>query len=94
MAKGCVDMDDENSVFTIGLGAKDFPAVAIEKSDLVVSLGYDMVEYHPRLWNPEGTHRIVHCDFIPSEIDENYRIEVEVIGDLAHTLWMLNERLV
>ena len=92
MAKGCVDMDDEACVYTIGLGSKDYPAIAIEKADLVLCLGYDMVEYHPHLWNPSGDKRIVHCDFIPSEIDEHYRIDVEVVGDLAHTMWMLNER--
>ena len=59
----------------------------------MISLGYDIVEYHPKLWNPLGTHRIVHRDFIPSEIDEHYRIDIEVVGDLAHTLWMLNERI-
>jgi acetolactate synthase-1/2/3 large subunit len=93
MAKGCVDMDAEESVYTIGLGAKDYPAILIEQSDLVITLGYDMVEYHPKLWNHKGDHRIVHADFIPSEIDEHYRIDVEVVGDLAHTLWMLNERV-
>ena len=92
MAKGCVDMDDETCLYTIGLGSKDYPAIAIEAADLVISLGYDMVEYHPHLWNPNGDKKIVHCDFIPSEIDEHYRIDVEVVGDLAHTLWMLNER--
>jgi len=92
MAKGCVDMDDETCCYTIGLQARDFPAVAVDKADLVITLGYDMVEYHPRLWNPDGDKRIVHIDFIPAEIDENYRLDVEVIGDLAHTLWMLNER--
>lgn len=92
MAKGCVDMDDERCCYTIGLQARDFPAVAIERADLVITLGYDMVEYHPRLWNPSGDKRIVHADFIPAEIDEHYRVDVEVVGDLAHTLWMLNER--
>jgi acetolactate synthase-1/2/3 large subunit len=93
MGKGCVDMDDETCLYSIGLSAKDHPAVAIEQADLVISLGYDMVEYHPELWNPCGDKRIVHVDFVPSEIDEQYRLEVEVVGDLAHTLWMLNERL-
>ena len=93
MAKGCVDKDSEACLYTIGLQAKDYPAIAIEESDLIITLGYDMVEYHPRLWNPEGKHRIVHIDFIPSEIDENYRLEVEVVGDLGHTLWMLNQRV-
>jgi len=93
MAKGCVDMNSEACVYTVGLGSRDYPAIAIEKADVIISLGYDMVEYHPRLWNPGADKRIIHCDFIPSEIDENYRIEVEVVGDLAHTLWMLNERI-
>jgi acetolactate synthase I/II/III large subunit len=93
MAKGCVDMDDECCAYTIGLQARDHTWCAIEAADLVITLGYDMVEYHPRLWNPESKHRIVHIDFLPAEIDENYRLEVEVVGDLAHTLWMLNERV-
>jgi acetolactate synthase-1/2/3 large subunit len=93
MAKGCVDMDAEECCYTVGLGAKDFPAIALEKADLVISLGYDMVEYHPRLWNAKDQHKIVHFDFIPAEIDEHYRIDTEVVGDLAHSLWMLNERV-
>ncbi len=92
MAKGCVDMDDEACLFTIGLQARDHPAKAIERSDLVITLGYDMVEYHPRLWNPDGDKKIVHVDFLPAEVDEKFDVDVEVVGDLAHTLWMLNER--
>ena len=93
MAKGCVDKDDETCVYTVGLQGKDYPVAAIEESDVVISLGYDMVEYHPRLWHSNGRQKIVHIDFIPSEIDENYRIDVEVVGDLAHTLLMLNQRV-
>ena len=93
MAKGALDMDDPRCGYTIGLGGKDIPAVAIDRADVVISLGYDMVEYHPKLWNSTGSHKVVHCDFIPSEVDEHYRIDVEVVGDLAHTLWMLNERV-
>ena len=93
MAKGCVDKDHEACTYTVGLQSRDYPKAAIEESDVVISLGYDMVEYQPRLWNSEGARKIVHIDFIPSEIDENYPIDAEVIGDLAHTLWMLNERV-
>ncbi|MDH3509729.1 MAG: acetolactate synthase large subunit [Gammaproteobacteria bacterium] len=93
MAKGCVDMDADYCMYTIGLGSKDLPTVVIDKADLVITLGFDMVEYHPRLWNPGGNKRIIHADFLPAEIDVNYHPEVELIGDLAHTLWMLNERV-
>jgi acetolactate synthase-1/2/3 large subunit len=93
MAKGCVDMDDPSCLFTIGLQSKDLVACAIDAADVVLTIGYDMVEYHPNLWNPQGDKRIVHLDFVPAEVDEDYRIEVEVVGDIAHALWMLNERL-
>ncbi len=92
MAKGCVDMDSEHCLYTIGLQGKDYVALAIDAADVVICLGYDMVEYHPRLWNPSGDKQIIHVDFLAAEIDENYRVAVDVVGDLAHTLWMFNER--
>jgi acetolactate synthase-1/2/3 large subunit len=93
MAKGAIDMDAEESVYTVGLQGRDHPIAAIEQSDLVICVGYDMVEYHPRLWNPDGRKRIIHVDFIPTEIDSRYAPDVEVVGDVAHALWALNERV-
>ena len=93
MGKGAVSRHAPYSLFTIGLQAKDLVACAVDAADLVITLGYDLVEYHPRLWNHGGHKRIVHIDFLPAEVDEDYRVDVEVIGDLAHALWMLNERV-
>ena len=92
MAKGCVDRNDPHCLFTVGLSAKDYGAHAMEEADVVICLGYDMVEYHPKLWNPGAERKIIHIDFLPAEVDHHYPVEVEVVGDLAHTLWMLNER--
>jgi acetolactate synthase-1/2/3 large subunit len=91
MAKGCVDMDADYCLYTIGLQARDVVDCGLEQADLIITLGYDMVEYHPRLWNASGGKKIIHADFLPAEIDSHYHPDVEVIGDLAHTLWMLNE---
>ena len=93
MAKGCVDMDADYCLYTVGLGSKDRISIAIDDADLVITLGFDMVEYHPQLWNPNGDKNILHADFLPAEIDEHYHPETEMIGDLAHALWMLNERV-
>jgi acetolactate synthase-1/2/3 large subunit len=93
MAKGAVDMDAPYALFTIGLQARDRVLRAVDNSDLVIALGYDMVEYEPALWNPKGDHRILHIDFLPAEVDQHYHTELEVVGDLAHALWGLNERL-
>ncbi len=93
MAKGCVDMDSEHCLFTIGLSAKDVVSCAVDASDLIITLGYDMVEYHPHLWNKAKSKNIIHADFLPAEIDEYYHPKTEIVGDLAHTLWMLCERV-
>ncbi len=92
MAKGCVDMDSEHCLYTIGLQGKDYVTYVVDAADLVICVGYDMVEFHPELWNGSGDKVIVHIDFLAAEVDENYRVAVDVVGDLAHTLWMLNER--
>ncbi len=92
MAKGCVDVDADYCLFTIGLQAKDLVACSVDAADLVITIGYDMVEYHPRLWNEGGRKDIVHIDFLPAEIDANYNPATEMVGDIAHSLWMLNQR--
>jgi acetolactate synthase-1/2/3 large subunit len=86
-------MDANYCLYTVGLGSKDRVSKAIDDADLVITLGFDMVEYHPQLWNSGGDKTIIHADFLAAEIDAHYHPQVELIGDLAHTLWMFNERL-
>ena len=93
MAKGCVDMDSDYCLYTIGLGTKDIVTCGIDASDLIISIGFDLVEYHPSLWNPNSDKSIIHMDFLAAETDEHYHAELEAVGDLAHSLWMLNERI-
>ncbi len=93
MGKGAIPRHSEQCLFTIGLQSQDLVACAIEAADVVITLGYDLVEYHPRFWNGSINKKIIHIDFLPAEVDEHYRIDVEIVGDLAHTLWMFNERV-
>ena len=83
MAKGCVDVDSTYCLYTIGLGAKDIPNLALDRADLVIALGFDMVEYQPRIWNPNRDKRIIHADFEAGEIDQYFHPEVELVGDLS-----------
>ncbi|MHC4548286.1 MAG: acetolactate synthase large subunit [Planctomycetota bacterium] len=91
MGKGAFPASDPLSLFTVGLSARDYPDVVIERADCVVSVGFDMVEYHPQSWNRGNLKRIVHVDVSPAEIDENYRTSAEVVGDIGLGLAALRE---
>jgi len=92
MGKGAVDYTADYAFYTIGLGQWDHVADAVRDADVVITVGYDLVEYPPRLWNPDATETIVHIDFDPAEIDTEYHPAAEVVGDIGHALWQLNER--
>ena len=92
MGKGAVDMDAPYCLYTVGLSQRDIVSCTLDAADLILTLGFDMVEYHPHLWNADRDKRIVHADFIPSEIDASFQPEVELVGDLAQTLEALTER--
>ncbi len=91
MGKGAVAMSDPHCLFTIGLQARDYVNLALDECDVVVAVGYDLVEYSPVLWNKAGGKKIVHIDFAPAEIDEHYPVSVDVVGDIADALWQINE---
>ncbi|MEO0981797.1 MAG: acetolactate synthase large subunit [Pseudomonadota bacterium] len=93
MAKGAVARTESYCLYTVGMGQKDIPLRAIEDADLILTLGYDMVEYPPSSWNPDRDKTILHLDFLPAEIDAHYSPDLEIVGDLAHGLWALNERI-
>ena len=86
MAKGIMPFSNELSLGTIGLKARDLPWFAFEKADVVICIGYDMVEYHPDMWNPDNDKTIIHIDALPAEVDANYMVECGVLGDIGFAL--------
>ncbi|MEJ6398530.1 acetolactate synthase large subunit [Yoonia sp. 208BN28-4] len=93
MAKGALDLDDPRCLFTVGMGQRDFPQLAINAADVVLTVGYDPVEYGPEKWNADCGAEIIHMDFDPAESDQFYQPAIEVVGDLAHGLSLLNDRV-
>lgn len=65
----------------------------LKQSDLVITLGYDAIEYEPRNWNKENTLNIVALDTTPVQIDNNFVPQRQLVGDLAQSLRLLIERL-
>jgi acetolactate synthase-1/2/3 large subunit len=86
MGKGAIDDRSHLSLMAVGLQARDHVLTGFDRADLVLSVGYDLVEYAPAQWNPDGRKRIVHIDTQPAEVDAGYQPEVELIGDIEGTL--------
>jgi len=91
MGKGVIPSDNPLSLHTIGLQMKDVVLCGFDRADLVIAIGYDLVEYAPSLWNPGGNKRIIHIDSTPAEVDFHYKSSIELVGDIKKTLNILSE---
>lgn len=86
MAKGVLDADSPLALGTVGMQARDYALAGFDDADLVIAIGYDLVEHAPRHWNAARDKRIVVIDTVPAEIDANFVPEVELIGDIYAVL--------
>ena len=86
MAKGLLDYEDPHALGTVGLQSRDYAMAGFEDADVVIAVGYDLVEHAPEHWNPKADKQIVVIDTVDAEIDEFFIPAVELIGDIAHVL--------
>ena len=87
-------MSDPCCLFTIGLQSRDYINIAIDDADLVIAVGYDLVEFAPSFWNAHKENKkLVHIDFLSAEVDSDYPVDVDVVSDVADALWQINEEL-
>jgi acetolactate synthase-1/2/3 large subunit len=93
MGKGALDYQDPHALGTVGLQSRDYSLAGFEDADVVITVGYDLVEHAPAHWNPGGDKRIVCIDTTPSEVDAHFLTEVDLIGDIYHSLSRLAEEL-
>ena len=86
MAKGVIPFKHPMALGSAGLQANDYVSCGFSKADVIICIGYDLVEYHPYLWHPTKDRIIIHIDQNPAEVDMYYPVEVGVIGDIKHSL--------
>jgi acetolactate synthase I/II/III large subunit len=65
----------------------------LDAADLVITVGYDPIEFEPALWNRGKKRNLIHIDVVPEDVDNDYRPEVELTGNIAATLRALTERI-
>ncbi len=91
MAKGAIPFSHPLSLGAVGLQAADYISCGFDRADVILCIGYDLVEYHPHLWHKDASRKIVHIDASPAEVDEHYIVECGVVGDIRAALSAIAE---
>ncbi len=85
MGKGVVDERHERYIGTAALSDNDYLHCAIERSDLIINVGHDVIEKPPFFMEKGGKH-VVHINFEAANIDDVYFPQLNVVGDIAGTI--------
>nr|WP_161827219.1 acetolactate synthase large subunit [Petrachloros mirabilis] len=86
MGKGVIRYTHPLALWTVGLQQRDYISCGFDRTDLVIAVGYDLIEYSPKKWNPNSNIPIVHIGTNPAEIDRSYIPIAEVVGDISDAL--------
>ncbi|HYZ16484.1 MAG TPA: acetolactate synthase large subunit [Candidatus Acidoferrum sp.] len=92
MAKGLLESDTPLALGAVGLQAADYTMAGFDDADVVIAIGYDLVEHAPKHWNGRRDKTIVCIDTEPAEIDQYFVPEVELVGDIFSILCQLSEQ--
>lgn len=86
MAKGAMPFSNDLSLGTVGLQAHDYVSCGFDRADVIICVGFDMVEYHPYLWHKSKDKKIIHIAEDAAEVDEYYILETGVVGQIGKAL--------
>ena len=89
MGKGVISDNSPTHMGTIGIKESDYALHALKLAHVVISIGYDLVEYSPKNWNGSNLKKIIHIDSTSAEVDNYYNPDIEISGDLNLTINLL-----
>jgi acetolactate synthase I/II/III large subunit len=92
MGKGALSYRDPLAQPAVGLRTQELSRSALAAADLVLAIGYDLVEWAPKAWNGKGDKTIIHIDSTAAEVDDHYLPALEVVGEIGESLRMLAHR--
>lgn len=93
MAKGAIPSSHPLSLGTVGLQARDYISCGFDRADVIICVGYDLVEYHPHLWHITRDRKIIHIDSAEAEVDSHYPLSASLLGDVSVSLRELSKRV-
>ncbi|TMB98808.1 MAG: acetolactate synthase large subunit, partial [Chloroflexi bacterium] len=89
MSKGVMGYQNPLARLTVGLQNRDYEMCGLADADVVIAVGYDLVEFAPRLWNGGRDKTVIHIDTLPAEVDEHYQPAVEIVSEIGEALRIL-----
>ena len=90
MGKGVIDEADPLFLGNAALSAHDFVHRTFDCADLIINVGHDVIEKPPFFMTPGGV-QVIHVNFFSASVDPVYFPQVEVVGDIANSIWQLSE---
>ncbi|ELG8219638.1 acetolactate synthase AlsS [Staphylococcus aureus] len=91
---GVISRELENHFFgRVGLFRNQVGDELLRKSDLVVTIGYDPIEYEASNWNKELDTQIINIDEVQAEITNYMQPKKELIGNIAKTIEMISDKV-
>ena len=92
MGKGVIDERSEYFLGTAALSDGDYLHCAIERADLIINVGHDVVEKPPFFMERNGK-KVIHVNYKAAQVDQVYFPQIEVVGDLSRSVQRLKEKL-
>ena len=92
MGKGVLDERHPLYLGNAALSANDYVHCAIERSDLIINVGHDVIE-KPPFFMEHGAFEVIHINFESAKVDPVYFPQLEVIGDIGNSIWQINEKV-
>lgn len=92
MGKGVLDERGPLFIGNTALSSGDFVHSAIDKADLIINVGHDVVEKPPFFMGKDSA-KVIHINFEPASVDPVYFPQLEVVGDIANSIWQIAEQL-
>ena len=93
MGKGVIDETHPLYLGTAALSNNDLVHCALDRADVILVIGHDIVEKPPVILTTEN-HTVIDLNFFEARVDEVYLPSLEVVGDISHSLWLLAEKIV